>query len=323
MRRTALLIFLLLTGCAKPVDEFALPLTNAEIEFNLLAQESEILHRQKVDIVLMLLMSGITIAQFGISLTTKRLELTKAQTALALAQAKLDREPLPTITKVEANNDRGILVGYHRNKPIYAPKDYSIVVGGKSGSGKTTYVSAILKEINAKLVILDPHGTHPQGLVSRVPKGKILEIFKETELRNVIEQMNELYEQRRSLSDNEAVQSHESVILVIDEFLNILGQAARQGLRKEFLSMLSLILYSGRKYGISLMLISQAYRSSNMNDAFSPPSAPVQISLKSTERAFQLQAGKLDTDVGKLVIGLEKGQALVVIEGTPLICKMS
>ncbi|URJ47067.1 DUF87 domain-containing protein [Paenibacillus polymyxa] len=144
----------------------------------------------------------------------------------------------------------------------------SIAIAGKSGSGKSyflTYLLCVLKK-NSKLVIIDPKFDIP----SRWGRENNVTVIAPSDNRNKsdyvssvnaeLSQSLELIHQRQQVLYNNPQADFEHYTLVIDEVL-ALSDGTAKPIKEAFFSLLSQISLLGRATKVHLLLVSQRFDS--------------------------------------------------------------
>lgn len=249
--------------------------------------------------------------------------------------------PPPTAPKVEVptveqllttgrlNASGPILFGYDRDHGTPVTGQwldlYSTAIGGLTGSGKTwtaVYLAAQAALRSGRLVVIDPHGEHPESLSARLaPLGAALVCAPATEpvaMLNAVELVvAELDRRRRG-------QRGAPWIVLIDEF----SALQRGDLAAPLGRMVEALSQEGRKLGLYALVSGQAWTATRaggtelrdcLASAFMHRLRPAQARMLSGLRADDLPGDLLDLPPGAAYLLTTSGdlRAVMIPRMTP------
>lgn len=216
----------------------------------------------------------------------------------------------------ELPNDK-FLIGYdlEDGTPIYVTwyELYSCLIGGKSGTGKSTLIRSILAQSamqGGKFLILDKHyQAGPESLgASLMPlRGQMLRDVAgdDKSMMSALKFVAETGERRLAGKDKDRT----PLVLIVDETTAMLQRSAIAG---ELIKVLDVISQETRKVSVYAMCIGQNF-SAEIMPATARNSFAGMISCKARRDVARVQSG--DATFGQMAQTLQKGQAVIMLEG--------
>ncbi len=167
---------------------------------------------------------------------------------------------LPSLSLEDLLRGPGVTYGQDvgTGQPVTDDRVRSLLVGGIPGSGKSTFVCLVVAQLvqrGAGVSLGDPHAGHPESLADRLAALGIRPTV-ESEPRHILALVataaHEI--QARKVGHPAA----HPVIVVVDELpeqIRLLGDRDRERLREA----LEVLGFSGRKFGVSVILLAQSW----------------------------------------------------------------
>lgn len=190
---------------------------------------------------------------------------------------------------------------------------YSCAIGGKSGMGKSTTLRFLVAQCalnGAKLVILDPHGTHQDESLAATLGPALMDYalikpaIDEKQILDAILYVDEIGRERKATGGR--AEDFQRIVVVSDES-NVLFNPERHKAANQFQMLMREIAQEYRKYGIYGLCSAQIWtaaatgNNSEIRDSFATTAA---------HRMAKKQVGMLvdDDDARQVVTKLEPGQ---------------
>ncbi len=167
---------------------------------------------------------------------------------------------LPSLSLEDLLSGPGVTYGQDvaTGQPVTDDRVRSLLVGGIPGSGKSTFVCLVVAQLvrrGAGVSLGDPHAGHPESLADRLAVLGIRPTV-ESEPRHILALVATAAQeiQARKVGHPAA----HPVIVVVDELpeqIRLLGDRDRERLREA----LEVLGFSGRKFGVSIILLAQSW----------------------------------------------------------------
>lgn len=243
-----------------------------------------------------------------VSYPTSPKALSETITETTLVPSSSLQMALPSLTEILKSSPLNTLCyGFNTTgQAHYVPLKQlsSLGVGGLSGSGKTSTLVFLLAQLttnlNAQLIVLDPHGEHDDSLLAKLRPLSSNIIASATTSRDTLKALDtwqDLFEQRKTGNTISY-----PVILVTDEYLAMMRDAT---VKEKLTSIAESLAQEGRKYNFYGYFASQKWLSGRVGDLKDTLSSHLIHRMPTSLAHYQtnLSTSELPTDVHSLEQG--------------------